>query len=165
MQIKFTKVSFEQFAKDFNSNNGSEKKDIDYIKDIYDNIRLPERSTTGSAGYDFFIPYDYNPTKYSNVILTGIRAIMPQDVVLQLYPRSSLGFKYGMRLVNTVGIIDSDYANAENEGHIMLKLRLEVPVSFYQGDKIVQGIFIPYYTTDDDNVTAERVGGIGSTGK
>lgn len=165
MQIKFTKVSFKQFAKDFNEIlNEDEKKRIN-IRKLYDEIKLPKRSTTGSAGYDFYMPYDCYLSLGNTKILTGIRAVMPQNVVLQLYPRSSLGFKYGFQLINTVGIIDSDYANAENEGHIMAKVHLDVPHQFYKGDKFMQGIFIPYYTTDDDNVTAERVGGIGSTGK
>lgn len=89
---------------------------------------------------------------------------MNEDWVLMLFPRSSLGFKYQMRIVNTVPVIDSDYYNSDNEGHIMLKITTEKELHVEAGDKIIQGVFLPYGITEDDEVAAIRNGGIGSTG-
>ena len=100
------------------------------------------------------------------IIPTGIRCKVQSNYVLQLYPRSSLGFKYGMELINTVGIIDSDYYEADNEGHIMIKIRPTVKqLQLKMGEKFAQGIFLPFGITRDDDVTTKRSGGIGSTGK
>lgn len=128
---------------------------------------LPKRATKGSAGYDFKSPItitvDANDTA---LIPTGIKAQVNDGYVLKIYPRSSYGFKYGVVLANTVGIIDSDYYNNEsNEGHIFVKLRnlSNKPLTVNAGDNFCQGIFEKYYLTDDDDVTDDRKGGIGST--
>ena len=114
---KFEKVSFEQFKTGFDDKNDAE------IKALYDDIKLPKRATKGSAGYDFFAPFDIvlEPGKTIK-IPTGIRAQMEDNYVLKLYPRSGLGFKYRLQLNNTVGIIDSDYYYSDNEGHIFAKI-------------------------------------------
>ena len=95
--------------------------------------------------------------------------MMNDDLVLQIYPRSSLGFKYRLQLDNTVGIIDSDYYFAKNEGHIMIKLSNlsfdKKIVNLKQGDAFCQGVFLTYVKTCDDVTTNTRVGGIGSTNK
>ena len=78
-------------------------------------IPLPRRATAGSAGYDFICPAEIVlPAGGEVLVATGIRADMEPDWVLMLFPRSGLGFKHGIRLCNTVGVIDSDYAGAEN---------------------------------------------------
>ena len=118
---KFQKVSWEQFLegwKDAFPNTEEEK-----IREIYDGIRLPRRATAGSAGYDFFSPVDFELKPGETLKMpTGIRAWMEPDWVLKIYPRSGLGFKYRLQLNNTVGIIDSDYYNSDNEGHIFIKI-------------------------------------------
>ena len=129
-------------------------------------IPLPKRATAGSAGYDFVSPVDVTiPPEGTALIPTGIRAEMEQGWVLLLFPRSSLGFRHALRLSNTVGVIDSDYAYAKNEGHIMVKLRnpLSVPVAIGRGDRFCQGIFLPFGTAEEDEVLTERTGGFGST--
>ena len=129
-------------------------------------IALPKRATAGSAGYDFVSPVEVTVEPGETALIpTGIRAEMDPGWVLLLFPRSSLGFKYSLRLANTVGVIDSNYAFAKNEGHIMVKLRnpLSVPVTIGRGDRFCQGIFLPYGTAEEDEVTAGRVGGFGST--
>ena len=129
-------------------------------------IALPKRATAGSAGYDFVSPVEVTVEPGETALIpTGIRAEMDPGWVLLLFPRSSLGFKYSLRLANTVGVIDSDCAFAKNEGHIMVKLRnpLSVPVTIGRGDRFCQGIFLPYGTAEEDEVTAGRVGGFGST--
>ena len=92
---------------------------------------------------------------------------MNENEFLGIYIRSSLGFKYQIGLANTTGIIDADYYNSDNEGHIMVKLinRGNKKFSANKGDKIVQGIFLPYGITVDDNSEGVRNGGFGSTGK
>ena len=92
---------------------------------------------------------------------------MDADWVLMIYPRSSIGFKYQVGLANTTGIIDSDYYRGNNEGHIMVKLvnNGNKIFSANEGDKIVQGVFLPYGITTDDNAEGERIGGFGSTGR
>ena len=129
-------------------------------------IPLPRRATAGSAGYDFVSPLEVTiPAGGAALIPTGIRAEMEQGWVLMLFPRSSLGFRHAVRLSNTVGIIDSDYAFAKNEGHIMVKLRnpLSDPVTIGRGDRFCQGVFLPYGTAEEDEVLTERTGGFGST--
>ena len=126
------------------------------------------RATAGSAGYDFTAPAEtVIPAGGSALIPTGIRAEMETGWVLMLFPRSSLGFKYGIRLSNTAGIIDSDYAFAKNEGHIMVKLRNPsgAPVVIGKGERFCQGVFLPYGTAEEDGEFAEREGGFGSTGR
>jgi dUTP pyrophosphatase len=137
-------------------------------------IKLPHRSTENSAGYDF-----YNNTgsdiiikarSFSETIPTYIKAYMKEDEVLQMYPRSSHGFKYGLQLANTVGIIDSDFFNnPNNEGEISVKFynNGDSDVVIKNGDKFVQGIFTKYLKTDTDKdfVGGKRNGGIGSTNK
>lgn len=165
--IKFEKVSYEQFKKD--SLNIFKDLSEDKIKEAYDNITLPKRGSAGSAGYDFYSPYTGELSLFKDDALllpTGIKAQMPKDVVLMIYPRSGIGFKTGTQLANTVGVIDSDYYNnANNEGHIMVKLVLGfTDLEVKAGDRIVQGMFINYLTTDDDDTNTVRAGGFGSTG-
>ena len=129
-------------------------------------IPLPRRATAGSAGYDFVSPLEVTvPAGGAALIPTGIRAEMEPGWVLMLFPRSSLGFRHALRLSNTVGVIDSDYAWAKNEGHIMVKLRnpLSEPVTIGRGERFCQGVFLPYGTAEEEEVAAERTGGFGST--
>ena len=131
-------------------------------------IPLPRRATAGSAGYDFTAPVEtVIPAGGSALIPTGIRAEMEPGWVLVLFPRSSLGFRTGVRLSNTAGIIDSDYAFARNEGHIMVRLRnpSDHPVVIGRGERFCQGIFLPFGTAEEDETFEERHGGFGSTGK
>ena len=153
---KFTHVSEAQYAE---AMQGQECLPLSEVS-------LPKRATAGSAGYDFVSTLDVTvPAGGTALIPTGIRAEMEPGWVLLLFPRSSLGFKYGMRLSNTVGVIDSDYAFAKNEGHIMVKLRnpLSEPVTIGRGERFCQGVFLPYGTAEEDEVLTGRTGGFGST--
>ncbi len=130
---------------------------------------LPTRATAGSAGYDFRIPCALTLAPGETVkIPTGIRAHMAEGWVLQIFPRSGLGFKYRLQLNNTVGIIDSDYYYSDNEGHILIKVTNTnaegKTLVLSAGDGFAQGIFLPFGITEDDDVTALRNGGFGSTG-
>ena len=166
---QFEKVSFEQFKKDCLSLQSSGAlwfAGDDQIRAFYDAIQLPRRATNGSAGYDFYSPFDVSVIKDNPVTIpTGIRVIIPSNTFLMCVPRSGLGFKYGMRLRNSVGIIDSSYSQAENEGHIMAKISTEESFKIAAGDRFMQGIIIEFTVTDDDDpISAVRTGGFGSTG-
>ncbi|MDO4281547.1 MAG: deoxyuridine 5'-triphosphate nucleotidohydrolase [Peptococcaceae bacterium] len=165
--LAFEKVSLSQYQTDWQKKIGGE---AEVAISSYDNISLPKRSTRASAGYDFFAPYDFSLAPgESMTILTGIRAIMPDHLVLIIAPRSGQSMKFKLQLMNTIGVIDADYAEAKNEGHIMIALYNDHPgdavLEVKAGDAFAQGIFLPYYTTDDDNTQAQREGGFGSTDK
>lgn len=162
---KFSKVSYGRFYNDWKDCFESEDN---VISNIYDSIKMPKRATCGSAGYDFFSPIDISLKPGETIkIPTGVRVEMDTDWVLKLYPRSGLGFKYRLQLNNTVGIIDSDYYYSDNEGHIFAKITNDTnegrTVNLKAGDGFMQGIFIEYGITVDDDVTEIRNGGFGST--
>ena len=161
---KFEKVSFDEFKKGWTDVYGSDCG----AEAAYNNIKLPVRATAGSAGYDFFVvsPLELEPGMTAK-IPTGIRVRIDEGWVLKIYPRSGLGFKFRLQLNNTVGIIDSDYYNSDNEGHIFIKItndsKENKTVSLREGDAFAQGVFVEYGITVDDEATAERNGGFGST--
>ena len=155
----FARISHEQYLRDAEAYQ---------VKLPIDNIPLPCRATTGSAGYDFVCPVEVTMAPgQTAVIPTGIRCFMDQGWVLVNCPRSSLGRKHGIRLANTVGIIDSDYVHADNEGHILVMLVNggDHEVTLHPGERFCQGVFLPFGLAEEETVTGERSGGFGSTGK
>lgn len=156
---RFEKVSLKQFCEGFEGENAAA---------VYEEIKLPERATSGSAGYDFFAPYDITlaPNETAK-IPTGIRVWIEDGWVLKIYPRSGLGFKFRLQLNNTVGIIDSDYYNSDNEGHIFIKITNDTnegkTIDIPKGTGFAQGIFVEYGITLDDEADGVRNGGFGST--
>ena len=159
---KFEFVSKEQYLKDFEF-----KEDA---CEAYSKLKKPHSATAMSAGYDFYSPFDFHLEPGMTIkIPTGIRAKMPEDYVLMIYPRSGLGFKYRLQLNNTVGVIDSDYYNALNEGHIMIKITNDSnegkALDIKAGEGFAQGIFMQYGIVEDDDAKDIRVGGFGSTTK
>ena len=83
---KFEKVSFEQFQSGFDN-----LFSVEELREIYEELPLPKRATKGSAGYDFFAPFDITLAPGQTIkIPTGIRAKMEDNWVLKLYPRSGL---------------------------------------------------------------------------
>ena len=164
--IKFEKVTYGQFFDSYKDMN-PELTD-DFIGQMYDDLQLPTRSTKGSAGYDFKAPFAFSLAPGETILIpTGIRAIFPEDVVLMIFPRSGLGFKFREQMDNTIPIIDSDYQFSDNEGHIMLKITNDGKqgkiMEIERGKGFAQGIFLYYLVTDDDAATGTRNGGFGST--
>ncbi|MBR5319208.1 MAG: deoxyuridine 5'-triphosphate nucleotidohydrolase [Peptococcaceae bacterium] len=162
---KFYKVSWEQFQEGWLDTFGQPAEQA-----VYDALKLPVRATAGSAGYDFFSPLTFSLAPGETIkIPTGVRAEISEGWVLQCYPRSGLGFKFRLQLNNTVGIIDSDYFYSDNEGHIFAKITNDSKegktLTVEAGQGFMQGIFMPFGITADDDVTAVRNGGFGSTTK
>ena len=134
----------------------------------YANITLPRRATAGSAGYDFFAHTSFTLAPGETIkVATGVKVKIDDGWVLKIYPRSGLGFKYRLTLNNTVGVIDSDYFYAQNEGHIFVKMTNLGDKTFTveSGQAFAQGIFVEYGITVDDDCVAVRTGGFGSTDK
>ncbi len=131
----------------------------------YKDIELPQRGTALSAGYDFFAPNDIDLSPWGEVLIpTGIGVELDEDKFLMCVPRSGLGFKFGLGLANTVGIIDADYVYATNGGHIMAKITSQdKPIHIDKGQAFMQGIIMPYFRTADDHADNARTGGFGST--
>lgn len=169
---EFYKVSIEEFESCFKEKVDPDKSSEE-IRAIYDHIVLPKRATVGSAGYDFYAPFDFELKPGAELFIPyGIRVKMEQGWVLQLFPRSGLGSKYRLQLNNSVGIIDSDYFEADNEGHLMSTLAncsydKEKILKINAGEAILQGVFIPFGITysDEEQTKAVRRGGFGSTDK
>lgn len=169
---KFRKVSFERFRHDM-IDCGFNLPDA-VMKEAYDAIKLPVRATLGSAGYDFFSPI---PFALSNMTVnprgttfpTGIQCELHPDFCLIMLPKSGLGIKQYSRLGNCLGLIDRDYIFSDNEGDIFVNIRSDIPgnppVEIRAGQAICQGVILPFGTTDDDETTEARNGGLGSTGK
>lgn len=153
---KFEKVSIDEFSKY-------------YDKTLYEEYDLPKRMTSHSAGYDFFAieGFTIKPGEIKK-IPTGYKATFGNDEMLMILVRSSMGFKYNVRMTNQVGIIESDYYNnIDNEGHMFVSLQNEGDRDFVvkKGEGYAQGIFTKFLICDDDVITNERKGGLGSTNK
>ena len=165
---RFEKVSIRQFREAAHKAlPGLGDTDIDAA---YAGVTLPRRATAGSSGYDIRAPFAFTLKPGEDIVIpTGIRVWIAPGWWLMLMPRSGLGFRFYTRLANTVGNIDSDYYGADNEGHIMVKLRLEMTGgesrTFEAGTAVCQGVFVPFGITEDDSATEKRTGGFGSTGK
>ena len=161
----FEKESYNEFKKAMLDTFGSESQ-IDIMK-AYENIKLPTRATSGSAGYDFYIPFNIKMDSEWKTIPTGIKCRIDKDWCLVEMPKSGLGFKFRSKLANTLGLIDSDYYNNDNnEGHIMAKISSEIEKELTVGDKFIQGVLLPYGIATNDSVIAnKRNGGLGSTGE
>lgn len=156
---KFYKVSKNIYLSAREADNGE-----------YENIILPRRATVGSAGYDFYAPFDFELKSGESITIpTGVRVRINCGWALLIYPRSGMGFKYKLQLDNTVGVIDSDYYYSDNEGHIYIKLtndsREGKTLAVKCGTAFAQGIFTPFGITEDDDVDNVRNGGFGSTTK
>lgn len=164
---KFELISQKEYNKTISENCQIKNGVLNYQP--YEELKRPQRATRGSAGYDFFSPISFKLKPGSSIkVPTGIKCRLNRGSVLMLFPRSSFGFKYRMQLDNSVGIVDEDYyENESNEGHIFIKITNDTKGSdileINAGDAFAQGIIISYSVTDDDEVTAIRSGGIGST--
>lgn len=167
---EFEKVSALQFLQDsayLTDSTPDAIRSRSKLVHAYDHVILPTRSTSGSAGYDIHSPFAFTLAPGQTFkIPSGLRVRLEDGWWLGCLPRSSIGFKYRVSLDNTMGVIDSDYYFADNEGHIFIKLTNngDKELVVKEGDRLVQAIFIPYGITYSDNAKSSRSGGVGSTG-
>ena len=143
---------------------GFERVTFDKCKNYH--YHKPTRATTGSMAYDFYSNRDYEIKPNEIVkIWTDTKAYMQPNEGLIINVRSSMGGKF--MLANSQGWIDSDYYNNEtNEGNIgiFLKNISNETQYIHRNDKIAQGMFISFLTTDNDKIISkQRKGGFGST--
>lgn len=173
-KLIFEKVSLNQFISDFRNIDEPFFKEIlsdENYSFLFEEIKMPSRATSGSVGYDFFSPIDvYIPAHQSFIMPTGIRFNSENPHIgLFVYPKSGLGFKYFCQLANTVGIIDSDYYGAKNQGHILIKLIAngDKDIEIKRGQSFVQGVLTYCFYTSDDKLEGQEIikrnGGFGST--
>jgi len=163
----FEKVTFEQWKADC----GIKGLDDAMLRKWFDDIRLPRQATAASAGCDFFMPFNLNFEGGSSFrIATGVRWVCDRDGndrdrVLLIAPRSGLGFRYGIRLSNTVGVIDADYCDSDHEGHIIISLvnPSDTAVHLEEGKPFAQGIVVRYEVPEGAESGGSRNGGFGST--
>jgi dUTP pyrophosphatase len=142
------------------------------VVSIYENaeIVIPKRETMHAAGYDLAaaatVVFAPNEIK---LVPTGLKAYMQAGEVLYLFDRSSNPRKKGLVLINSVGVIDGDYYNNPgNEGEIFAQMMniSDHEVVLEAGERVVQGVFMPFLVADgdDDSEKSVRTGGFGSTG-
>lgn len=171
---QFSRVSYGQFHDDWLDTFDALKDETDndklekHLRNIYNGIKLPKRATSQSAAYDFFSPMSFVLEPNDSIkIPTGIRCEMYDGWTLLAFPRSGQGFKYGIHHANTIPVIDGDYFESDNEGHIFFKIVndscLAKEIRINKGDAFCQGVFLPFGITLDDDTTAVRNGGLGST--
>ena len=141
---------------------------------VAEDIVIPSNTNITNLPYPYETPASFNEmAKFTKMhkckptlVPTGVKAYMPAGIFLQISVRSSCPLKSWLILANGVGIIDADYYNnPDNEGHIFFQIINLSPadIILHKGDKIGQGIFLPYLQTKDDKVADMRIGGFGST--
>ena len=137
----FEKVSFEQWKADCGIKGLSDEM----LRKWYDAIKLPKQATAASAGCDFFMPFNLNFEGGSSFkIATGVRWVCEEG---------------------TVGVIDADYCDSDNEGHIIISLinPSDVAVPLEECKPFAQGIVVKYEVPDGAESEEARNGGFGST--
>lgn len=159
--MRFERIGLEEALKQTESAIGG-TPNRHTIKYVLDYLPLPKRGTKKSAGYDFRSPFDIVAKKGDTIkVPLFVKVVdMPENVVLLIFNRSGLSLNKGLRIDNSVGIIDSDY-----DYGIMFQATATKDITIVQGDRICQGIFVPFLTVDDDDASGERSGGFGSTGR
>ena len=166
-RVDASEMNFKEFFEKWNS-VVQRNRGFELVKDAPADTILPRRSTKGSAGYDFYAPYDIRlvPHSCSKLVFLNVKAYMQPDEKLQMYIRSSLAVKSNITL-ETSGLIDSDYYNnPDNDGNIGVKFRNngDEPIVIPKGSRCCQGVFGKYLVADEDDVNETRQGGYGSTG-
>lgn len=169
--MRFEKVSLNQFIKDYakcryyDETKYFNEEKLEEIKSIWENIKLPQRSTEHSIGYDFYMPYSQFFSSFGETLVpTGIRFECDDDKFLMCLPSSGLGFKNFIKISNNIGIISNNGCNLNDEGHILCNVDCKYSFNLEQGEVLMQGVIIPYFKIDDDSSDGVRDDGLGSTG-
>ena len=148
------------------------KRGFEIAKGFEDkDIHIPVRKTKYAAGYDIEAAEDtvvpaFKQGQKPTLVKTGLKAYCQPDEFYMLCNRSSNPGKRGLVMANSVGIIDHDYyENEDNDGHFMFAFYniKDEDIEVKKGDAIGQAIFMKYLTTDNDLADGVRKGGFGST--
>ena len=140
------------------------------VKKLDPKVQLPSYKTEGSSGMDL-MAFVENPIKIapntSALIPTGISVAMPNDVEMQIRPRSGLAAKSNISVLNTPGTVDSDY---RGELKIILFNHSKEEFVVRNNDRVAQMVLMPVLKIDFEEVddlpdTLRGAGGFGSTGK
>ena len=168
--MRFEKVSYSAFADDVRKWYRPIKPEE--LFDRWNGIRLPERKTKYSCGYDLETPLDIVLAPHTSIVIpTGIRVVFSEEERetwhLKLYARSSVGIKDQVVITNGTGLVDSDFSDSENEGDMLIALtNMSDEVRKYKaGNRVCQAVFEIYGITSDDKASGQRKSGVGSTGK
>jgi len=150
--VRFKKISLDAYintCKSFGRDCSDEQ-----FKDEWENIKLPQRTSYGTAGYDLSLPYEVDITANNPIIIcTGVCFESERkDVCLMVLPRSSMGIKYGLRFLNTVPLIDVDGVQGFLEGQILLYVATDKDCILNKGEQFAQAVILPYFITEDDDV-------------
>ena len=138
------------------------------VKLLSESALLPVYATEGAACFDLHATDTLGvPAGRARAVPTGLAFEVPADHVMLVFSRSGHGFKNGVRLSNSVGVIDSDY-----RGEVQVKLHNDSATDFIvaHGDRIAQAMILPVarfelVQADELSDTARGAGGLGSTGK
>ena len=164
--MRFEKISLGEWLEWWEKNEPGLWEEEEIIG-MYEHIQLPKAGSPHAAGHDFYAPMSVEVEAGAKVLIpTGLRWVTDEedmDKFLMIVPRSGLGTKFGMRLTNTIGIIDADYCLADNEGHIMASIAVDKEMTINAGDRFMQGIVCSYYRCGEASQNV-RSGGFGSTG-
>lgn len=139
-----------------------------HFKKLHPAAQMPEYATDGAGGFDLrTLEAGIVPARGTATFRTGLAVKVPDSHVMLLCSRSGHGFKNGLRLVNSVGVIDSDYT-----GELLVKLHNDknIDYGFEPGDRIAQGLVLPvvrveFEEVDELPVTERGANGFGSTGE
>lgn len=129
---------------------------------------LPVCATAGSAGYDLRSTTDIVIGPGCQALIpTNLKVQLPENVAMLIMPRSGLAAKQSVTVLNSPGLIDSDYRGVV---HVLLINHNYLPCTIQKGDRIAQAVFInvvhPNFTVVDElDASTRDVGGFGSTGK
>lgn len=166
---QFHYVSEKQKLKSITNIGKNNSFSLDSEFYLSNQFSLPRRGTVKSSGYDLYSPFEFVLKPGETIFIPlGINVEIENGRWLMCIPRSGVGFKYRIRLDNTVGNIDADYyMNENNEGEICLKITncgtKDYEVKY--NDRILQAVFVPFgITYDDEPISEIRTGGFGSTG-
>jgi dUTP pyrophosphatase len=138
------------------------------ITRLHDHVALPAYQTTGAAGFDLAasVAMTVQPGEVT-LVPTGLVIEVPAGHLLGVFARSSTPLKRGLMVANGVGIVDSDYCGPTDEIKIEVFNFTSSPVEIRPGDRLAQGVIMPYvraeWTESSTPARAAR-GGFGSTG-
>lgn len=137
------------------------------VKPLHPAFRMPEKGTNGAGAFDIFMPESGVVAGTAKKVALGFAAEVPIGHVALVLPRSGTGFKYGLELHNTCGVIDSDY---RGEWFASLLTKNGLPFSWGAGERVLQFLVIPVKDvtlelSESLDDTARGIGGLGSTGQ